>query len=122
MILSKCVVRDSTKMTFLKKQEAGGLLSNLRLKTPLKRYCTPEKAYRFIFSTETLSKNMTFKKNWKSKSRLDQKLCQFLFFHCDAIFNKLSKLGQISCVIPYYTEIYPVYLGKTFVNLLENWY
>ena len=29
----------------------------------------------------------------------DQKLCQFLFFHCYVIFDFL-RLGQISCVIP----------------------
>ena len=28
----------------------------------LKQYCTPEKACNFIFSTETPSKNITFKK------------------------------------------------------------
>ena len=28
-----------------------------------------------------------------------------LFFNCDVIFDKLSKLGQISRIIPYYTEI-----------------
>ena len=62
---------------------------------------------------------MTFKKNHKSKSRLDQKLCQFLFFQCDVIIDKLSKLGQI----PYYIEIKgSVHLGKFSVNLLENWY
>ena len=48
---------------------------------------------------------MTLNKNRKSKSRLDQKLYQFLFFHCDVIFDKLSKLEQISCVIPHYMEI-----------------
>ena len=40
----------------------------------LKCYCTPEKACNFIFSTETPSKNMTFKKNpqvkIKSKSKV----------------------------------------------------
>ena len=72
MILSKCVVCDSTKLRFIKKQEAGGLLSNIRLKTPLKPCCTLEKAYCFMFSTETASKNMTFKKHpeVKTTSRL----------------------------------------------------
>ena len=48
---------------------------------------------------------MTFKKERKSKSRLEEKLYQFLFFQCDIIFDKLSKLCQISCAIPYYIEI-----------------
>ena len=66
---------------------------------------------------------MTFKKSGKSKRRLDQTLCQFLFFHCDIIFDKLSKLGQISYVIPYYIENKRLlYLGRFFVSLLENWY
>ena len=79
----------------------------------LKWYCTPEKACNFIFSTETPSKNMTLKKPRKSKSRLNQKLCQFLFFDCDVLFDKLSKLGQISCVISYYIEIKDsLHLGK----------
>ena len=40
----------------------------------LKWYCTPEKVCNFIFSTETPSKNMTFKKKpivkIKSKSKV----------------------------------------------------
>ena len=57
----------------------------------------------------------------KPNSRLDQKFCQ-LFFHCDAIVDKLSKLGQISCVISYYMEIKDsLYLSKFFVNVLKNW-
>ena len=55
----------------------------------LKRYCIPEKACNFIFWTNARSKNMTFKKNLKSKSHPDQKLGQFLFFHCDVNFDKL---------------------------------
>ena len=35
MILSKCVICGSKKSKFIKKQEAKGLLSKLRLKTPL---------------------------------------------------------------------------------------
>lgn len=67
------------------------------------------------FSTETSSKNMAFKTHRKSKSGLDQKLCQFLFFHCHAIFDKLSKLGQIYCVIPYYIKIKEsLYMGRFF--------
>ena len=55
-------------------------------------------------------------------SRLDQKLCQF-FFHRDVIFKKPSKMGPISCVIPYYIEIKEsLYLGKFFSNFFENWY
>ena len=29
----------------------------------------------------------------------------FCFFYYDVIFDKLSNLGQIPCVIPYYIEI-----------------
>ena len=35
MLLSKCAVRDSKKSKFIKEQEAGGLLSSLRIRTPL---------------------------------------------------------------------------------------
>ena len=64
---------------------------------------------------------MTFKKSRKSKSHLDQKLRQFLFFPCDIIFDKLPKLGQISDVIPYHTETKDsLYLVKFFANLLHN--
>ena len=34
----------------------------------LKRYCTTQKAYNFIFLTETPSRNMTFKKNPQVKN------------------------------------------------------
>ena len=60
-------------------------------------------------------------KNRSSTSRLDQNLCQFLFFHCDVIFDKLSKLEQISCVIPYYIDVKDsLYLDKFRVNIFEN--
>ena len=43
-----------------------------------------------------------------------------LFFHCDVISYKLSKL---SCIILYYIEIKAsLYLATFFVDLLENWY
>ena len=35
--LLKCIVRNSKKSSFIKKQEASGLLSNLGLKTPLRK-------------------------------------------------------------------------------------
>ena len=35
MLLSKCPVCDSKKSKFIKQQEANGLLSSLRIKTPL---------------------------------------------------------------------------------------
>ena len=35
MILSKCAICHSKKSRFIKKQEASGILSNLRLNTPL---------------------------------------------------------------------------------------
>ena len=37
MILSKCAICSSKKSTFIKKQEASGILSNLGLKTPLNK-------------------------------------------------------------------------------------
>ena len=37
MILSKCGICGSKKSRFIKNQEAKGLLSNLRLKTPLSK-------------------------------------------------------------------------------------
>ena len=37
MILSKCTICGSKKSKFIKKQEAKGLLSNLRIKTPLNK-------------------------------------------------------------------------------------
>ena len=37
MILPKCTVCDRKKSKFIKQQEASGLLSNLGIKTPLKR-------------------------------------------------------------------------------------
>ena len=79
----------------------------------LKWHCTLEKAGNFIFSTETPSKNMTFKNTRKLKSRLNQKLCQFLLFDCDVTFHKLSKLRQICRVISYYIEMKDsLHLGK----------
>ena len=38
MILSKCVICGSKKSRFIKNQEAKGLLSNLGVRTPLKKY------------------------------------------------------------------------------------
>ena len=95
----------SSKCHFYQVFEARTYLSALYLK----RYCTPEKACNLFFQLI------------KPNSRLDQKFCQ-LFFHCDAIVDKLSKLGQISCVISYYMEIKDsLYLSKFFVNVLKNW-
>ena len=37
MLLSKCAVCHSKKSRFIKEQEASGLLSSLRIKTPLRR-------------------------------------------------------------------------------------
>ena len=89
----------------------------------LKRYCIPGKGCNFIFSSETLHKIWLLKKPRTSQSCLDQKLCQFLFVHCAFVFDKLSKLGQISCEVSYYIEIKgALYLGMFFANLLENWY
>ena len=44
-----------------------------------------------------------------------------VIFAYDVIFDKVSKLVQISCVTPYYIETKDsAYLGKIFVNLLGN--
>ena len=37
MVLSKCAISSSKKSRFIKNQEAKGLLSNLGLKTPLRK-------------------------------------------------------------------------------------
>ena len=37
MLLSKCAVCDSKKSKSTKQQEAGGLLSSFRIKTPLNK-------------------------------------------------------------------------------------
>ena len=37
MLLSKCAVCGSKKYNFMKEQEASGLLSSLRIKTPLNK-------------------------------------------------------------------------------------
>ena len=37
MLSSKCKVCDSKKLTFIKEQEARGLLSGLGIKTPLSK-------------------------------------------------------------------------------------
>ena len=37
IILSKCSICDSKKSKFIKEQQAKGLLSNLRLRTPLNK-------------------------------------------------------------------------------------
>ena len=82
-----------------------------------------QKKHLVLFSQLKHFQQIGLSKNRKSRSRLDQKLCQFLFFHCDVIFDKLSKLGQISCGVPYYIKIKDsLYLGKFFVNFFENWY
>ena len=48
----------------------------------LMHYCTPEKACNIIILTERLPKNMTFKKNRKSKSRLNiKRYVSFCFFN-----------------------------------------
>ena len=37
MVLSKCAICNSKKSSFIKNQEAKGLLSNLRMKRPLSK-------------------------------------------------------------------------------------
>ena len=59
---------------------------------------------------------MTLKKLRKPKSRLESKVIPVFAF-------SLLKLGQMFCVIPYYIRIEDsFYLGKLYINLLENWY
>ena len=38
MPLSKCTVCESKKLRFIKQQKAGGLFTNLELKTPLNKF------------------------------------------------------------------------------------
>ena len=81
----------------------------------LNQYCTPEKACDFIFLTEILPKNMTLKKPRNSKSRLGQKLFQFLVFSLWRHLWQTIRIGaNFLCNF--------LYLGKFLVNLLENWY
>ena len=56
----------------------------------------------FILLSKTLSKNMTFKKQTyvKVKSRFKVKTVILWYFICDAAFDKLSELRQISCILP----------------------
>ena len=68
----------------------------------LRWYCTPEKVYHFIFSTETPSKNMIFKKNLQVSITSKSKVMPVCVFNYDVIFAKLSKFG------------------KFFVDLLQN--
>ena len=37
MLLSKCEVSENEKLKFIKEQQASGLLSSLRIKTPLSK-------------------------------------------------------------------------------------
>ena len=57
---------------------------NLQHQTPelqfLNWYCTPEKACNFIFSTETPSKNMTFKKTPQVKITSKSKVMPVFVF------------------------------------------
>ena len=61
---------------------------------------------------------MTLKKNMEVKMTYRPKVMS-VFFHCDVIFDKLSKLRQISCAIPYYIEIKES-LQKTRKRFLSN--
>ena len=45
-------------------------------------------SYDSFLLSETLSKNMTFKKSRRLKSNVDLNLCKFLYFICDIIFGK----------------------------------
>ena len=67
---------------------------------------------------------MNFFKNLQLKIASRSKVMPvflFFFFHCDVIFDKLPKLGQISCVTASYIETKDsLYLGKFFVGFFEN--
>ena len=64
----------------------------------------------FIFSTERPTKKEFFKKKKrKSKSHQFKSYASFFFFHCDIIFDKLSKLGQIFCVILLSGQVFQQY-------------
>ena len=66
---------------------------------------------------------MTFKKNRRSKLNQDSMLCQFLYFICDVIFDKLSELQQIPCIIPHKAEIQDSsYWAGFSINHNGNWY
>ena len=63
---------------------------------------------------------MTFEKH-QVKTKI---MTVFFFFRRVVIFDKLSKLGQISCVILCYKEIKDfLYLGKIFAwsSILDVW-
>ena len=78
-----------------------------------KRYCTPATSY-FILLTP--SEN-GFKKNRRLKSHLDPKLCQFLYFICDVILEKLLELRLISCIVHHLVEIQDsLYQAKFSIN------
>ena len=75
-----------------------------------------------FFQLKLLWKKLTLKKT-QVKITSRSKFMPVFVFQCDVIFDKLSKLGQISCVIPYYIEKKDsLNLDKFFANLLENWY
>ena len=78
------------------------------------------------FSTETSSKNMAFKTHRKSKSGLDQKLCQFLFFSLLRLLWQTIKIGAnflCNSWLPLHKKwsfplrIYSVNVGKSAENL-----
>ena len=50
---------------------------------------------------------MTFKQNRSSKSNLDLKLCQFLYFIYKVIIDKLQNCGK-----------FPVYIGPSFQSVI----
>ena len=78
-----------------------------------KQYCTPATSYFILLTT---SEN-GFKKTRRLKSHLDPKLCQFLYFICDVILEKLLELRQISCIVHHLVEIQDsLYQAKFSIN------
>ena len=69
---------------------------------------------QFYFFNENTFKKYDFKKNPQVKITSRSKVRQFLFFHCDVMFDNLEKFGQISSVIPYYLEIKALYIWANF--------
>ena len=64
----------------------------------------------FIFSTERPTKKEFKKKKNVSQNHISSKVMPvFFFFHCDIIFDKLSKLGQIFCVILLSGQVFQQY-------------
>ena len=75
---------------------------------------------KFHFAKWNNFQKYDFKKH-RSKSNLDTKICQFLYFICDVLLSKLSEVWQISFIIPHEVEIQDsLYQAKFSTNHYEN--